>query len=468
MLSPQCRNLTLAAVLIVLLSPPPIFANAFTGLDPRSMAMGGTGVASGRPSQSAHFNPARFAGNPGLDGRGGEVAFARPWAGVRLVDRDDFLGAVDQYVENDNEGALKSALDNLERTIDERTTSTEDVRDVTRSADALLEDLSNLSDKPIRAVGSAGLNLGMPGDRFGWGMHIRREAVAGAVIRLSEEDRQAVRDTVDFLDALVDLYETREIPRDTRIPRPVEEFTSTAGTRGALIEERGVSMGYSLPVERPTSVGITVKHMRVDTVDWDADLNDADQERFRLADQRRSNDDMNLDIGITHVLEDEWVAGLVIRNAIAREYRTVNDNLIELHPLYRAGLAWQGERVTVAWDMDLNESPAIGFDPGKQFMAMGVEYKPWGWFALRAGMRFERVLQEATTSFGVGFSGEQARFDIGISANEPDDRAIALQAGFRFMGGRGGRGRAAAPEPAPETHTGVRSLTDPVQAHRFH
>lgn len=450
------------SALVLFLVPPAMAADSLSGLDPRSMAMGGTGVASVRASQAAQFNPARFAGNPALDGHGGEVAFGRPWLGVRIVDRDDFLGALDQYVENDNEGALKAALDNLERTIDERSTDPEDVRAVTRSANALLDDLDNLSDKPVRAVGSLGLNLGMPGDRFGWGLHVRREAVAGAVIRLGDEDRQAVRDTVNFLDALVDLYETREIPRDTRIPRPVEEFTSTAGVRGALVDEYGISLGYAPPLLEETSFGVTLKHLRVDTVDWDVDLNDAEQERFSLDDQRRSNDDINLDIGVTHVLEDQWVAGLVIRNAIAREYRTVNDNLVEIRPLYRAGLAWQGDRLTVAWDMDLNESPAIGFDPGKQFMAMGVEYKPFHWLALRGGARFERVLQEVTTSFGVGFSSRRARFDIGVSANEPDDRAIALQAGFRFLGRDG---RRSAP-PVPDTEPTAMRLSDPLQAHR--
>jgi hypothetical protein len=42
-------------------------ADAFLALDPRSMSLGGAGVASTRPYNAAFFNPARLAGNPPLE-----------------------------------------------------------------------------------------------------------------------------------------------------------------------------------------------------------------------------------------------------------------------------------------------------------------------------------------------------------------------------------------------------------------
>jgi hypothetical protein len=409
-----------------------VLADGFLALDPRSMSMGGAGVASTRPYNAAFFNPARLAGNPPLTNRRSERAFVRPFLGARLIDRDGFLDALDHYQENDARNRFRLARDELQDAIQNAEVEMEDFRRVTRTGNELIDDFENLSDKPLRVVASAGVSFGAPGEHHGYGFHVRQNALGGTRINVADSDLAQVRTALNFLDTLLDTYELREIPTDIELPSALEDPVSDAELQGALIRETGFSFAMSMLTARQTVVGVTFKSLYVETLDWRAPIGDFDRDNFSLDEQRIAHTDGNIDIGLTHALGGDWTVGLMVRNAIAREYETVRGNSVPITPTVRAGLAWQTDEFTVAWDMDVNESPAIGFDPNKQFIATGVEYRPWGGLALRAGFRYERVLGEGTTSFGLGWSAPRFHVDFALAGAARDDRAIALQTGVRF------------------------------------
>ncbi|MDQ2070120.1 conjugal transfer protein TraF [Natronospira bacteriovora] len=427
------RNLTCSLGLALALGLPiQALGNAFTALDARSLSLGGSGVASTRPYNAPFFNPARLAGNPQVEGRRDELTFLRPYVGVRLIDRDGFLDALDQYQENDNSSRLDTALDELEQSLRDLDPNREDFLAVTTAGNALLDDYQNLSDKPLRLVGSGGMNVGYPSERWGFGAHQRINGAIGMEIRVSESDIAAVREVLDFIDFLVELVDADELPDDVDLPVLPDDFQSEFALQGMLVEETGLSLAAQIPGMRRTSVGVTLKQLRVETLDWRTEVDDAESDNFDREQQSLTYTDSNIDIGLTHELDEHWTAGLMVRNAIARDYLTVLGNEVRLRPVARVGLAWQNEQWTVAWDMDLNETEAVGFDPRKQFIAMGAEYRPWRWLALRGGYRHERVLEEGELSLGFGLAMRHAHFDLGVSTDGRDSMAAALQFGVRF------------------------------------
>jgi hypothetical protein len=426
------RPLCLVLLGLAFALPTGALGNAFTALDARSLALGGAGVAGTRPYNAPFFNPARLAGNPQVDGRRDDYAFFRPYVGARLIDRDGFLNALDQYQENNNDARLDQSLEDLEAAIRDLDVSSEDFRAVTRAGNDLLDDYRGLSDKPLRLVGSGGINFGYPSDRWGFGAHMRQNVVAGMEVRISENDLAAIQEVLDLIDMLIDLSEGAELPDAIELPRPTEGFETEFGLRGAMVRETAISLAAKLPGLEGTVVGLTLKSLDVETLDWVTDVNDAERGNFDIDDHSTTHTDFNVDFGITHDLDEHWTAGLMVRNAIRRNYETVLGNEVGLRPVARAGLAFQTRQWTVAWDVDLNEARAIGFDPAKRFFTIGTEYRPWRGLALRGGFRHEQVLNENEYSFGFGVGIRHAHFDIGVSTDGKDSMAAALQFGFRF------------------------------------
>jgi len=426
-------HLGLGLVLLLLaLLPGLVSANALTALDPRSMSLGGAGAASMRPYNASFFNPARYAGNPQVSGRHDDRAFARGFVGVRLIDRDGFLDSVNQYQENDNSSLLDERIDHLEDRIRDLEVEREDFRAVTEAGNALLDDLEGLSDKPLRLAASTGINAGWPGEQWGVGAHVRQNLVLGMEVRVSESDRRAVREMLDFVDLLVEVSETGVVPPDTTLPEVSEELTSDFAMQGALVRDSAVSFASRVSGWEGVTVGLTVKSLYVESLDWRIDVGQADSDNFELDEQRRAHSDPNLDLGIIQELDENWSAALMVRNLISRDYETVLGNEIAIRPIARVGLGWQTETLSFALDMDLNEAAAIGFDPAKQYVSLGAEYRPWAWMALRAGYRYEAVLREGNVSGGIGFTGRRGHFDLALSGDTGDSVGIAMQAGVRF------------------------------------
>lgn len=422
------------SLLAVCLFPVPLSATTFVSEDPRALAMGGAGVAGTRTRNAGLFNPAHLAGHTAVRGHRRGLAFYRPQEGVRVIDEEGFLQAAEDFLERDHETSLRDALEQLEEAIEDDTVELADLRRVTDEANDLLDGLESISGRPLRATASAGLNLNQPGERFGWGAHIRQRADAGSVIDISEQDVRFIRDTLGFVEALAEFYETDIIPPGVRVPRPVDELTSSATIQGASIRETGVSLAHDVPMLPDTRVGVTFKSLLVETVDWNVSVGDAERERFSRADQTQRDQDFNMDVGFTHKLEAEWTAGVMVRNVIGQHYQTVEGRPVRVRPVTRVGLAWEGDRLTVAWDADLVETPAIGFEPDRQYMGMGVEYAPWPWLALRGGVRMDRVSRQVTTGYGFGLVFERMHFDLSVGGDETDDQAVSLQLGARFGG----------------------------------
>ena len=96
--------LQLSALATLLLSSTVTLAMPFESFDPRSMSMGGTGVAVGDPSTAPFFNPAMLtASDPSK-----KYSIELPVVGARLYDPSNMRNNLPTL--NDNVNALNASI----------------------------------------------------------------------------------------------------------------------------------------------------------------------------------------------------------------------------------------------------------------------------------------------------------------------------------------------------------------------
>lgn len=195
--------------LVLLIIAPLSEAVSFLSFDPRSMAMGGAGVASARSYNATIFNPALLVSSQSSDDW---KFYFRPYLGARLLDRDNFLDALDDYQDSNSEDEFDRLLDIAKRDFAAGLISADDLRALAAAAEAWQGDIEKLSDKPLRASLSYGFSLGSTAKRRAWGAHYRRYFVLGARVNFAEVDRIRVSQAIETTQLLADISDqTREI-----------------------------------------------------------------------------------------------------------------------------------------------------------------------------------------------------------------------------------------------------------------
>jgi hypothetical protein len=406
------------------------YAASFTSFDPRSLAMGGAGVATVKPYNAALFNPSLLLRvNPGEK----EKNFARVFAGARVIDRDGLLGQMDLYQDNNNEQQFSDAVDNFNRQVELLELSFDDAKNVFDVTERWLNDIANLSDKPVRAAVSTGLSAGAPRTQYGLGAFSRRTLVLGTEVRISPVDIDSIQSVIDFLRLITNILETRELPEDLNVPLPrlVKKFQSDVEIRGADYTESGISLAVKLPMTDSMSVGVNLKKITLKSIHYIEKLQLADLKNFDHQEHQLSYRSNNIDLGFSGQFASSFRWGLVVRNLLKRDFVTILGHTQHFKPLIRLGLAYETKSITVAIDYDITKNEPLGFDPDKQYIAGGVELRAGENMALRFGYRHNHIDSSELYSAGLGFSFDYGNFDVGV-AGEGDELGASVQLGIRF------------------------------------
>ena len=210
----------------------------------------------------------------------------------------------------------------------------------------------------------------------------------------------------------------------------VDKLTSGMLARGAVIQEVSIALAREFNIGgHDVAIGVTPKYLTVTTFDYEIDVNTAD---FDSDQGEKEYTDFNFDIGAAKDYANGWKTGLVVKNVIGEEYKTVLGNTVKIEPQARLGVAHSTDWTTVALDVDLNESEAVGFDSKTQYVGLGAELDIFSTAQLRIGYRHN--MSDSDTSIvtaGFGFSIFGAHMDISAGAND-DEVGGSLQLGFRF------------------------------------
>jgi hypothetical protein len=250
-----------------------VMGTSFNSIEqPRTMAMGGAGVAVRSALSAPLYNPALLS----ITAKDDEVFVALPTLSARGYDPDDFIDSVDEFQDS-------GSVDRLDQLIVQANIFSPGVyTQVADAADELSADLSSLSGKSLQGELGGATIIAFPGKSMGIGLVLNGSVTLASIInyrdgpllndlttdvRLFDQclaDNIALPGSCDPRDldlTYVDLL-TGEINFD-----PDNDLTSSGDIRGVAMAEFGVSFSSLFKVAGQVfSIGITPKYVQVDVL----------------------------------------------------------------------------------------------------------------------------------------------------------------------------------------------------------
>ena len=415
----------------------------FQSIDPRSLGMGGVGVASGNAANAGFMNPALLS----TAREDEDFSLELPILGARFSDKDELLDEVDSYQDNNLEGNLTTTIEDFKAAVSGGVPATiqAEAANVAADADALLTQLEKLTGKPLQGEVFGGMVVGIPSKKVGASLTLNAYAVVGG--QLNFEDQALIDGIITAANATADGSDLTALENNSVVAdqlastaNVVDNLQSNLAARGAIISEVGLSLSREVNIAgHDIAVGITPKAVKVKTFHYVLGVNTADVDTDKGT---KEFSDFNLDVGIAKDYGNNWKTGLVIKNLIGKEYDTapfietgltaVAPAKIKVDPQVRLGIAHSNEWLTVAADLDLTENEPVGFESKSQYLGIGAEMDLFDWVQFRAGYRHN--MSDSDTSIptiGFGFSPFGVHMDLALAGNS-DEVAVSFQLGFRF------------------------------------
>ncbi len=394
----------------------------YGSVDPRSLSMGGVGVASGTMANAGFVNPALLAAAKDDE----DFAIELPIIYARVSDPDKLIDEVDNYQDEDLEANLNASIDAY---IASPTNA--NAAQVGVDADALLTQLLRLTNKTIEGEFAGGFVVGIPSKKFGASLTIGARAVGGGVLEVTDEDDARIQQIIDDAAAgTLTLITNPDVVDQLAGNDLVDKLTSNLQSRGAILTEVGISLAREFNVGgHNIAIGITPKYVQVTTFDYRLDVNTAE---FDAEQGKNEYTNINVDLGLAKDYNNGWKVGFAVKNLIGQEYKTVLGHVVVIDPQARIGISHSTDWVTVAVDADLNSADPVGYDSATQYLGLGAELNIWDTVQLRVGYRHN--LKDSETSVptvGIGFSPFGVHVDLAAAAND-NEVAVSGQLGFRF------------------------------------
>ena len=391
-------------------------AAPFGNFDPRSMAMGGTGVASGTSANAAFFNPALLS----TANKDEDFSLELPIVSIRIADRDDFLDNLDTFQSSNSIDNFSSAINAFNTAVTPaQLLAAKDL--VVSTGNTLLTGLGTLSNRDLEVEVLAGATVGIPGKKFAASVFVAGRATGGMLLDITTNDLGRIQAVLDQLAA----------NNLASIVDPTTNLTSVVLGRGAAVAEVGIALAKEFEFFGGVGVGMTPKFQKVDTFDYALNIETAD---ITLDEGKKSYNSVNFDIGVGKDFKNNWKAGAVIKNLLPKTYTTSLNNKLETKPQVRVGATHQTSWSVVSMDLDLlkNDPIASGFGTPTQYAGIGVELDAFDLFQVRLGYRHN--LSDSDTSVvtaGLGLSPFGVHIDVGVMGNS-NEVALGVQTGFRF------------------------------------
>ena len=382
------RRLTKPLAMLLVLSALGAAHNAqglpFRSLDARSAAMGGVGVATG-PRYAAFNNPALLTRADEIH----EWYLLAPTLGTMTADPEGLEEGLNAFQTAADRLGLSPTAANA------------------NAVQAELDALNALNDPLYRAARNGSLMVAVPS-----------RILSGA--------------------AFLNIYEfssARPVMRADDLSDPANPvYRSTLAQRGMRVVENGFSAARELDGgsrwSRGLSVGASVKFSLVQGYGYSQPLPEAS---LTLDDSRNVNGSMfGLDLGLLKEV-GVWKFGLVGKNLISStfDYGTSGDTF-KIGRQVKAGMAYQSRFTVLELDVDLLKNDPAGFGQASQMAAVGWEWRPWRWLALRAGYSQDLIgTRQGISAGGIGLVVYGVNLDVAAYAGD-EDNGFAAQLGLQF------------------------------------
>lgn len=404
-------------------------AAPFAVFDPRSMALGGAGVAEASTAAAGYYNPALFSLFLDDEDKVSHSRWAAPIISAKLSTSFNDLG---NFQDQDYDGNLRAAIVNFNST-----QSTAAAQQVADAASVLQADLGKIANQPQLFDVMAGFGLGLASDRTGGGFFINARSYGSGEVQVSVADQQLLADYVDGMTAVAnpggggravpELFD----PVTGELVDRTGDLSSRAAARAVFLFEAGVPFGSRVRYRgRSWYIGATPKIQTMATFDFDGVVH---RQSVSVRKDSTARTGVNADIGVATYWNERIRIGTAIKDVRRREISTELGNRVAVGPSWRMGAAYLGDRMTFTADMDVLPSDPIGVEPPSHLVMGGAEYRITGNVHARAGARVDLRSgpERFTWSFGAG-AGVRSFFTDVAYAQSSESRAVAVQFGMRF------------------------------------
>lgn len=419
----------LLCVLLFAVTSTTVVAVPFGTFDPRSLAMGGAGVASGTSANAAYYNPALLSMYKTRKEIGRNSRFIFPTVTARVADAlYDNRNIKDENLERD----LESAIDDFNTNM-----NTQTAQGVLNAATDLNSRLGPLVDGPVYGDANLGMVLGIGHKYEGGSIIINKRYVGSGVVENLDSDIALLEDYIEAMQ-YIETSGAAGAPHpelfnpDGTLINQTGNLASFGKGSGFDITEIGMAISKEFQIlERAIAIGITPKILSVITYDGAIDASTGDTTSDKVDNEEW---DLNLDIGLAHQINSQWRVGLIFKNVRSLNYTTSLGTELTLDPQVRGGVAYDSPWGLYAVDFDIIENDAIGYGSPSQMLSLGGEWKYTRWLQLRAGLsrNMQGTGNNSDPVFSTGF-----RWDFGgildlSYAQGASEFGAGLQLGYQF------------------------------------
>lgn len=215
------------------------------------------------------------------------------------------------------------------------------------------------------------------------------------------------------------------------------KLSSSVQMAGIAVAEAGVSLSHEFRIAgQKVAIGVTPKFQKIETFHIVSQLTPGDDASKKvetaLKDNRRSYNDINLDIGASLPVLGmrRWLVGVSVINILGGEYETAEADVLgseqnvsglikrkgptlSIDPQIRIGTAYNGSWFSLAADLDLLENKPVAFEKPTQYFSLGAELDVFNLVQLRTGYRTNLALANSgLVSLGLGLSPLVPHLDI--------------------------------------------------------
>ncbi|MBF0218470.1 MAG: conjugal transfer protein TraF [Gammaproteobacteria bacterium] len=444
---PEKQRLPIITAAVIAAFSAEIYALPFNSMDPRALAMGGTGVASANVMSATAYNPAMLA----LPQEQGSYGISFPYFGVSGYGFQDFIDFEDaDYVDK-----LDQAINAIPNDPDPTDTMLPgQYRDVANRARELNGGLIDISDTPFGLDLGGGAVFGRADRQLGMAISLGATgSLAGGIYYRDAAVLDKLADDVDsFATCLADAQATyaggsEVIPASCYASLNYidatgqvtfdsdQDLDSSVAVTGLVMSEVALSFATERMIEGQSVLfGVTPKIVKTTVIEYSETVNDSDSGDATDDDYTADYSDFNLDLGASYMPAPGWRAGFVIKNLIGQTYEferfgVKSGRSIDVKPMARAGIAFQSDWYLLAADIDLTANAAAGLGDDSRQIALGAEFIPIDWAKLRVGYRADVGNSDRSVAT-VGFGLFNA-VDLAVAVGS-DEIGGALRFGYQF------------------------------------
>ena len=367
------------------------------GVEARSLAMGNTSVATSDIATAALTNPARLAAQKPEE----DFSLLLPSIGIFLDDSDGLTDLVDQFQDNLPGCQTSGDIMGAECT-------------------AAINSLNSVAGRAISPQLAGSIALGVSGDTFSFAVIAKTDVLFAGGLDPTTIDVSSVAALQDLNNNQLALF-------------------------GVQTSEIGVAVATTVTVAGlDIAVGVTPKVVQVESLVYRESIASSSTDADDLLDEDSVNDLGNfttIDAGIVIGLTENIQLGVLAKNLLTDEFSDPNDPfstvLLEFDTQLRAGIAYNGDILTLGVDLDLTENTIISSNFGDtktQFLSAGIEFDAFEIAQLRVGMQqniASGANDDVLLTAGVGLSFG-IHVDVAAITDGDDVFGVFLQTWFRF------------------------------------